>query len=125
MNLSEFVKDCLLEISSGINMAIEETSKMANKNRTAINPASQNTNHSPPKDITFDIALSVQEENSASGSAGIRIFSVKIGADAKNGVTNQQVSRVTFSIPVAWPSVVINEHKPISSFSGISNSSDF
>lgn len=92
-------------------MAIEQTAKMPHNTRIAINPASPITNHSSPKDITFDIALSVQEETSMSGSGGIKIFSVKIGADAKNGSTNQQVSRVTFSIPVAWPSVIIHEYK--------------
>ena len=108
MNLSEFVEASLVEIIKGVEQAIKKTRR---ENHTAVvSPSNEHANYSDIREINFDIAVTVQEENTTKGSSGIKIFSANLGMSGEIGSTNTQISRMTFSIPIAWPSVKINQY---------------
>lgn len=103
MDLSEFVKSSLVQIIRGVSDAIAETQN--DPSRAVINPSLERSTHSNPKEVIFDVAVTVQEENGMKGAGGIKVFGAEIGIDGGKKLSNTAVSRLTFSIPVAWPSV--------------------
>lgn len=111
MELKEFVKTALTDITNAVselqaelqNGAIVSPS-MSNKisNVTVTDPANENCYRVISK-IDFDVAITVggTDKVEAGGKAGIQIFSAKIGGNSEEHTEN--VSRITFSIPVVLP----------------------
>lgn len=111
MELKEFVKTALTDITNAVselqaelqNGAIVSPS-MSNKisNVTVTDPANENCYRAISK-IDFDVAITVggTDKVEAGGKAGIQIFSAKIGGNSEEHTEN--VSRITFSIPVVLP----------------------
>lgn len=108
MNLQDFVKSSIVEIIRGIDAAISETSHEGS--RAVINPAPSESQHADPNEITFDVAVTVQEDATKGGGASINIFSTKIGVGGDKATSNTAVSRLSFTVPVAWPSVAVGQY---------------
>jgi hypothetical protein len=102
MDLKDFVKQALVDITS----AVEEAKDLS---PVSIAPGYLTTNKgratiTDPQFIEFDVATTVVEANSTSGSGGAKISVVGVGISigGERGATanHESVSRVKFQIPV-------------------------
>ncbi len=50
--------------------------------------------------VEFDVAVTAASETAGGGKAGLKIFSAEAGVEGKLNKTNEEVSRVKFSIPI-------------------------
>ena len=55
------------------------------------------------QNIEFDVAVTVTEGSEKKGGLGVSIASLSLGGTAQASSTNSSISRIKFSIPVAWP----------------------
>lgn len=108
MKLSEFVKETINSVVSGVVLS----QKDLEKTNAIINPStidencfiSLNYGNKRVINISFDVAVTV--DNIEGDEAGIKVsvanfFSGKVGGETKTA--NQKVSRVSFEIPVLLP----------------------
>lgn len=110
MELREFVGEVLLSILGGVHDA--RTSLQTNKLDGFISPAivgdysNYNTQIAkgglPIYEVSFDIAIVVEEAAASKTGIGIVIASVGLGgqAEIKGGHTN--TSRISFKVPIAF-----------------------
>lgn len=90
MEIKDFVKKVLTDLVS----AVEETRKESVRDMSLTDNKDQRT-------IEFDIAVSVEEESSASGKAGIKVLQfAEAGGNLSKEIKNSTVSRVKFGIRV-------------------------
>ena len=108
MKLSEFVKETINSVVSGVVLS----QKDLEKTNAIINPStidengfiSLNYGNKRVINISFDVAVTV--DNIEGDEAGIKVsvanfFSGKVGGETKTAIQN--VSRVSFEIPVLLP----------------------
>lgn len=111
MELKEFVKTAIQDITNAVS---ELQSELKNgsivspsmpstiANSTVMDPDNGSINRKI-SNIDFDVALTVGGSGTieSGGKVGIQIFSAKIGGENKSHT--EDVSRITFSIPVVLP----------------------
>ncbi len=130
MELKEFIKTAVSDITNAVSELQTELNNGAIispsmpspiANNTIIDPENKKCNRQISK-IDFDVAITVgsSDKNEVGGGVGIQIFSAKIGND--NEEHKENVSRITFSIPVVLPTVHVTtpsekmtDNKPIRS----------
>ena len=108
MKLSEFVRETLNSVVSGVVLSQEDLKKT----NAIINPSTIDENgfislsygNKRIVNVSFDVAVTV--DNTDGDKAGIKVsvanfFSGSVGAETKTA--NQKVSRVSFEIPVLLP----------------------
>ena len=108
MELKVFIKTAIADITGAISELQGEL-----QNGAVVSPAmpyaiSTNTidadgAHRLISSIDFDVALTIGNTDTISGNAkaGIQIFSAKLSGDNQSSTEN--VSRLTFSVPVIYP----------------------
>lgn len=119
MNLKEFIKGTITEISS----AISECNAELTDNCTIVNPRNV---HGSDRDfekvygylvketgekkfrrpvhlVNFDVAVTATDKTGTKGGIGIAVGSIGLGAQGKSEAENVSFSKLTFSIPVALP----------------------
>lgn len=108
MELKEFIKTAITDITEAVSELQEEL-----KNGTIVNPSLTQGEHGKSlvvdnevrmmERLNFDIAVTATEATELNGNAkaGIRVFGVKVGAENKERTEN--VSRLTFSLPLVLP----------------------
>jgi len=128
MELKEFIKTALTDITDAVSELQGELRNRAIVSPSVPNPISNVTVKDPQNDkinrpiskIDFDVAITVGSTDNmeAGGKVGIQIFSAKLGGNNENHTEN--VSRITFSIPVVLPTYHVKndaeryeENKPI------------
>jgi len=119
MNLKEFIKETITEISSAITECNDELSD----NGTIVNPRNvYGANRSfekiygymsdekekgklrrPVHLVNFDVAVTATDKTGKKGGIGIAVGSIGLGAQGKSEAENVSFSKLTFSIPVALP----------------------
>ena len=115
MELKEFIKQSIIEISE----AVEETNKYFDVNtvNAIVNPENiyasanarsytmqeRNSETRYIEDIDFDVAVTTGGEISGEAKAGIKIASFQLGGGGAIVDTQQNVSRMKFTIPVCLP----------------------
>lgn len=127
MELKEFIKTVLSDITDAVSeLHVELTNgaiispSMPNPiaNNTIIDPENIKCNRQISK-IDFDIAITTgsSDKVDAGGGIGIHVFSAKIGSDNEHHQEN--ASRISFSIPIVLPthhvknmSEIIESRKP-------------
>lgn len=87
MNLDEFVKKTLLDITSGVASAQEEALLFIAPGYV------EGEKMTGAQIIHFEVAVTVSKE----ASAGIRVLSF---GEGKAGASSQEVSRISFDVPV-------------------------
>lgn len=104
MELREFIKDTLVEIKSGVHDANLEFAKQAGRTLgndfTApfvLDAHNRTTGYSY---VNFDVAVTVSSESTKSGGAGIKIAVASIGGEAGTTATQQNVTRIKFSVSI-------------------------
>jgi hypothetical protein len=111
MDLKDFVKETVRAIAIGAQELGDELREVG----AIINPPTNGngsdtyevggTSHTfrRVQNIEFDVALTTSSSTSGGGKGGIKVFVVEASADATHARTNEEVSRVRFTIPVALP----------------------
>lgn len=110
MNLKDFTKQALVQISEAVAEANQEMSK---NGAFVISSNADNTQRMYAKDedgnahvsidVDFDIAVTAsnQEESKTGALAVVSLFS--LGASTEEKVDHQEISRIKFSHPLALP----------------------
>lgn len=111
MELKEFIKTALSDITNAVSELQAELQNGAIVSPSVPNSISNVTVKDPQNDkinrpiskIDFDVAITVgsTDNTEVGGKIGIQIFSAKLGGNNENRTEN--VSRITFSIPVVLP----------------------
>lgn len=109
MELKEFIKTAITDITEAVSELQSELN-----NGTIVNPTLAQGEHGQQiwienevrtiERLNFDVAVTATESSSADGEAkaGISIFGAKMGTGLASKKEN--VSRLTFSIPLVFPS---------------------
>lgn len=113
MELREFIKTAISDITGAISELQDELTNGSVVNPTLPNPIANatllvNDEIRPIERLQFDVAVTASESSQLDGNAkaGISVFGAKIGA--ATSANEQRVSRLTFSIPILYPSVHVD-----------------
>ncbi len=101
MELKDFVKNSIVEIVQGVSEAMKEIGEHTN---AVVNPTDSHAYHSLPQNIAFDVAVTVQDENSVTGKAGGGIAVLQASINGESVSSNIAATRISFNIPVSLPS---------------------
>lgn len=116
MELKEFIKTAITDITEAVSELREEL-----KNGAIINPSLFQGEHGKTvlvdnevrmmERLNFDIAVTATEATELNGNAkaGISVFGAKIGTG--NAEKTENVSRLTFSIPLLLPATHVKTPK--------------
>ncbi|MCM1077775.1 MAG: hypothetical protein NC411_10495 [Bacteroides sp.] len=108
MELKEFIKTAVTDITEAISELQKELD-----NGTVVNPTISRGEYgkavlveqgvAPIEHLNFDVAVTASESSGIGGGAkaGISIFGAKV--DTENSSRMENVSRLTFSIPLVYP----------------------
>ena len=107
MNLKEFVSSSITEIVEGVADAIDKTKDLK---RSFVNPTQRHASYSDATEINFDVAVTVMSQTGSEGKARISVFGAQLGGGVDSATENQEVSRLCFKVPVAWPSVAVSQY---------------
>ncbi len=111
MELKDFIKGVIRDVTDAVSESQKELS-----NGAVVSPMDINNDQKAyimkgekyitVSDIDFDIAITVSAESDKGGNVGgsIRVLSASFGG--KVAVTNEEVSRVKFSIPIVFSSKI-------------------
>lgn len=109
MELQEFIKETLVQITNGVKEAQEE---LKDKGSVIVpngylNPEAQYQDKSSldfrsVQIIKMHIALNVQETSGSKAQLGVAKI-LKAGIDSDESTSNQQLTTVEFEIPIALP----------------------
>ncbi|NLT52870.1 MAG: hypothetical protein GXX85_18345 [Ignavibacteria bacterium] len=90
MDIQEFVKNVLVDIDKAVDGARKETHRDISFSDTK-----------DQRTVEFDIAVAVEERDSASGKAGIRVLQlIEGGGDISKENKNSTVSRIKFGVHI-------------------------
>lgn len=115
MKLQEFVSETLREIIAGVKdaqayakdnggLVNPEVDRGGEKDRYAtVRVAPQEWVRCPIRDIDFDVAVTSIDTSEIQAGAGIFVAALGIGVKDKSDISNNSVSRVKFSVPLALP----------------------
>lgn len=119
MELKDFVKETLLQITQGVKEAQEATAEYGG----VINPSSYNSgetyNHAtiknkkyPIQDVEFEVALTASTEEGNKSGIGVAFGAFAIGGNKNSGEKSVSVTNIKFTIPAVFPTVD-SENKPV------------
>ena len=121
MELKEFIKTAITDITEAVSELQRELENGTIVNPSIPNPITNITVIDPDNvninrrisNIDFDVALTVADTGTieSGGKVGIQIFSARIGGESKSHSEN--VSRITFSIPIVLPTEHVKNQKEI------------
>ena len=118
MELKEFIKTAITDITEAVSELQSELNNGAIVNPTLPNPISLKTltvdnEIRPIEQLAFDVAVTATEASGIDGSAkaGISIFGAKIGTESSAKTEN--VSRLTFSVPIVFPTTHVKTPQEI------------
>lgn len=128
MDLKEFVKESIVQISNGIleaNKELRDTDGLVNP--SSLIPEQDTTptvyrTGSPLYDdetnvtrlaqtVNFDVAISAERGQNSGGGLKLSIASFGINGESKSSENDKLVSRIQFNIPVIFPSDPDSETK--------------
>ncbi len=101
MELKAFVKAALNDVMDAVQETIEER-KVAGKHGH-INPKTHDPDEMEVDTIKFDIAISASSETQGKGGGGLEVAGFKVGADGSHKRESSSVSRIEFTLGMAWP----------------------
>ena len=121
MDLKDFVKESLVQISNGINEAneaLEGTGAMVNPLHVTTNSDKSQAygrTGSPAHDVNgtsrvvekvdFDVAVVAEAGEQTKAGIKLSIASIGLGADGQSSSKDKSESRIKFTIPVVFPGV--------------------
>lgn len=116
MELKEFIKHSLIEITTAVAEARKEVKSVgvfiAEYNTNGNSVINNEKKYCITKDCNFDIAVTTSKETNAEGKAGISVMSIGVGTKAEAKSNNSSVSRISFSIPITFETETRVDSKP-------------
>ena len=97
MELEEFISKTLASIYKGVKNANKEIDSSGQSSYFNIESSSWHKDRSDGY-IKFDVAVTANNSDSAKGAAGIRVWSIGVGAEKEASSSEQTVSRIKFGI---------------------------
>ncbi|WP_157647239.1 hypothetical protein [Burkholderia ubonensis] len=120
MNLSEFVREVLVEVVSGIRNA-QQTEGGAfivpsgdGGHDYAKNARFSSSARLKSTIVDFDIALTVEDSAKAGGSGGLKVWGIGANIAGERSSKDTTVSRIQFSIPILLPESQKQWHEELS-----------
>ena len=101
MDLSVFVKEALVKVSTGVRDAQDELIE-GERPVALVNPTASHALYSDPRQVKFDIAVTVSEETKGAGGAKIQVLGLSIGGEGGVAKEAEMVSRIRFTVPVSF-----------------------
>lgn len=101
MELQEFIKNTLVSIKNGIHDANLEFAKQEGKTLGGDFGAQfvlETSRDKAQNYITFDVAVTVNQESKKSGGGGIKIAIVSLGGEVGDIKSQEHISRIKFHI---------------------------
>lgn len=111
MDLKSFVKTALNDVMDAVAETIEER-KTAGKHGY-INPKSHDSEEMEIDTIKFDVAVSAGTKTQGGTEGGLEVFSFKLGGTGSHERETSNVSRIEFTLGVAWPHTHILDAKKL------------
>ncbi|MBZ9852406.1 hypothetical protein LB566_01255 [Mesorhizobium sp. CA13] len=111
MELKEFVKAALNDVMDAVQETIEE--RKADRRHGYVNPKTHDFGEMEVDTIKFDIAVSTGNKAKGGASASLEVFSVKLGGEGGGEREQSNVSRIEFTLAVAWPHTHITDAKKL------------
>ena len=120
MDLKDFVKESLVQISYGINDANSEisgTGAIINPLNVIVNsensqaygrtgqPHSTHENSRVVERVEFDVAVVAEQGEQTNGGIKLAIATIGLGVGGQSDKSNRSESRIKFTIPVVFPGV--------------------
>lgn len=101
MELKDFIKTTLLEICDGIAEARSDIESKYDGNCIVAPVSIEGTPviEKQSSNITFDIAVSCEEEKAKNGKCAANLKVINIGGELTNKATDTKTNRISFSIP--------------------------
>ena len=116
MELQEFIKETLVQISNGIyeaNVALKDTSAIVNPDgikaySTDAKAYGRISTSSIGKEpivelVSFDVAVQVESGSQTGGGLKLSIASIGLGAEGQKSNIQSSESRIKFQIPMIYP----------------------
>lgn len=102
MELSEFVRDSLVQIASGVRSAVDEVAELGGSVNPSAYKAAGDAGENGVSRIEFDVQLTI----GSSGSAGAKVkvfsaFEVSAGTQIESALAH----RIRFSVPLRLPAM--------------------
>lgn len=73
----------------------------------AINPLWATVDKESFRDISFDVAVTVENATAGKVGGGIHVVGIKVGGDTSETVSSSSVSRLQFSVPIVPPAITV------------------
>jgi len=108
MDLKEFIKETIgsiVEASRELQIKYKNEGVVVNPpvsvtERDLFDEGSTRHTYRRVENINFDVAITANTETTGGGKASLKIFSIEAGAQGELSKSNENVSRVNFSIPI-------------------------
>lgn len=101
MDLKTFVSTTILEIVGGVEIAMDKVHSVSNT--AVIAPKKKQEERGRRQDVTFEVALTVQESSANKGNMSLKVLGAGIGGGKEISTENSTVSRVSFVVPIWMP----------------------
>ncbi len=113
MDLKDFIKETLIQITSGI----QESQMEVRKSGGFVNPAHRINSKQTDSShfgaigtgqnifmVDFDVSISVKEDTGGDAKAQLKVASIfSAEAGGSKGITNTAINRISFKVPLALP----------------------
>lgn len=117
MELNEFIKETLLQITQGV----KEAQEAVQDHNGIVNPAEVNgstmlSTHVEDKKrlvqvVDFEVGLTATDETNSKKGIGVALGAIKGDAGNNKGSKNTTATKIKFSIPIVLPSMT-NDNTP-------------
>ena|ERR1035438_9463596 len=108
MELKEFIKSTLIQVSQGIEEAKKELGDNSTF-KTIINPVlasatftAEGNGFKKIQEVEFDIALIVEQKSEGKAGIGVLASIITAGASKSIGDTNSETHRIKFKVPIKF-----------------------
>ena len=114
MELKEFIKGVVADVTNAIKECQDELG-----NGAIISPTNGETEDDVDTDkgklriseIEFEVSVSVSSSNESGGKINVLSAIINGGMNCENNNSNENVSKVKFSIPIIYPTCEVKERK--------------
>lgn len=114
MELKEFIKGVVADVTNAIKECQEELD-----NGAIVSPTNRESNDTIDTDngklqiseIEFEVSVSASSSNESGGKINVLSAIINGGVNCENNNSNENVSKVKFSIPVIYPTCEVKERK--------------
>lgn len=117
MELQTFIEESLKQIISSVSNAAKD----AEGHGAMLNPKQKQWRYGEGiyfdkatgrvlNNVEFDIAVTATEGTQTKAGIGVAIANVVLGSQGQSEESNQQISRIKFSVPIVFPSSSVNDN---------------